>query len=109
MTTAAETSGYHGKKWSNDEIEFLRANYPQRGKTWCATQLGTGEGPIRYMASKLGLKQDRNSEFFKNWQERAATSKIGKKRPDQALVMKKLQADGKLIKSDAQKRPLGLG
>lgn len=91
------------KRWTDEELLLLKNNYPDKGKMWCANALGRGEASIRWMAAELGLKADTESEFFKDWQTRAAQSKVGKKRPDQALVMKKLHEDGKLKKTEAQK------
>lgn len=92
------------KKWTDDEKDFLRQHYPNKGKEWCATQLHRGEASVRWMASELGLKQNKQSEFFKDWQRRAAQSKIGAKRPEQAEVMKNLHAEGKLQKTDKQRK-----
>lgn len=98
------------KGWTNDEIQSLIDNYPSKGRMWCCEFLNKTEPQIRAKASRLGLRQDRNSEFFLDWQKRAAESKIGKKRPDQAEVMRNLHKEGKMIRSDelnkviAQKR-----
>jgi hypothetical protein len=54
------------------------------------------------MAATLELRQDRTGEFFADWQSRAAQSKVGKSRPEQALVMQKTRADGKLKKNEEQ-------
>lgn len=91
------------KKWTDEELLLLKNNYPDKGKMWCANALGRGEASVRWMAAELGLKANTESEFFKDWQARAAQSKVGKKRPDQALVIKKLHEDGKLKKTEAQK------
>jgi hypothetical protein len=76
-------------RWTKEQEQFLRDNYPSRGKQWCAKALDVKESQIRSKASLLGLKQDRSSEFFKEWQANAAVSKVGKKRPGQAEVMRK--------------------
>lgn len=60
------------------------------------------------MASLLGLKIDESSEFFKDWQARAAQTKVGKKRPAQSIVMKNLQAEGKLRRNAEQNKAMGL-
>lgn len=93
--------------WTDTELEFLKEHYPQKGKQWCMQALKKTEQQIRHKASALGLKQDRNSEFFKDWQQRAKNSKLGKKRPDQAMVMRELHAAGKLRMTDEQKRKHG--
>jgi len=92
--------------WKEEEIEFLKANYPERGKAWCMAQLNRTDGSIRRKAADLELKQNQESEFFKDWQSRAAKSKVGKKRPEQALVIKKTHADGKFKKTPQQKKAI---
>ena len=54
---------------------------------YCAEILKRDEASIRQKASRLQLKVDRKSEFCKNWQKRAASSKVGKKRPDHSRIM----------------------
>lgn len=84
-------------KWTKEEIDFLIENYADIGKMSCATALNKTEGQVRSKASQLGLKQNKNGEFFKEWQERAAQSKIGKKNPKQSEVMKKKALAGEWI------------
>lgn len=85
-------------QWTPDKIDFLRQHYPQQGKMWCAKHLGVSEGVIRCKAASLRLKQDRTSQFFADWQKRAGMSKIGRKRPEQALVIKRSWASGKIVR-----------
>ena len=82
--------------WSELEISWLIENYPNKGKKYCMEFLNKKESQIRSKASKLQLRQNKNSDFYKDWQNRAAKSKLGKKRPDQSLLMKQLHIDGKL-------------
>lgn len=77
-------------RWTEEQKLFLIENYPQKGKMWCCEKLNLSELSIRYMASKLNLRQDRKGPFFKEWQKKAALSKIGKKRPQHSLFMKRL-------------------
>lgn len=84
------------KHWTKDEIDFLIKYYPEKGKKWCIEQLNKTEGAIRSKTSELKIKQDKKSEFFKDWQTRAAKSKIGKKRPEHAILMKKYKEQGRL-------------
>lgn len=74
--------------FTEEEIAFLRENYPQRGKRWCCEMMDRSEASIRQRAYKLGLRQDRASPFFQDWQARAAASKVGKKRPGHSAYMK---------------------
>ena len=55
----------------------------------------------------MGLRQDKTSEFFADWQQRAAKSKIGVSRPAQSEVMKRLHEDGLLKPTDGQKEARG--
>lgn len=82
--------------WTPESEAFLIENYPIHGKQWCMKALDKSEASIRAKAARLNLRQDRGSEFFTGWQTRAAETKVGKKRPDQAEVIKALHANGKL-------------
>lgn len=95
-------------RWTEAERMFLRMHYPSRGKDYCAKKLGRGEGAIRQMAMQLGLRIDTNSEWFRGWQRRAAKSKVGKKRPEQAEVMRRIHRDGKLIKTPEQRAAISV-
>lgn len=86
-------------KWTQEEEDFLRENYPQKGKQWCMEAMHKTEAQIRQKAYILGLKQDRNSDFFKEWQSRAANSKIGKKRPAHSEHMRHLYEEGKILQT----------
>ncbi|WP_169740981.1 hypothetical protein [Methylomicrobium agile] len=92
--------------WTQEQTDLLKTHYPEKGKKWCVENLGLTEAQVRQKASRLGLRQNRDSEFFKDWQERAATSKIGKKRPDQSVVMKSLHEQGKLKKNEEQRKQI---
>lgn len=89
-----------GLRWTSEQIKILTLEYPTIGLKSCAEKLGMRFSQVRSKASKMGIRQDRNSEFFKDWQARAAASKIGKKRPAQALVINQLKADGRLVLSE---------
>lgn len=93
--------------WTAEEERFLALNYPERGKRWCAEKLGRSDGQIRSKASYMKIYQDTESDFFKDWQRRAAQAKIGKKRPAQAEVIKQLHRDGKFIKTPKQRAATG--
>lgn len=97
-----------GIKWTSDEIIFLLDNYSDKGKGWCIENMGKSEGAIRSQAAQLGLKQNKDGEFFKEWQKRAAKSKEGKKKPEHSKLMKILSNKGLLITgktpTDAQKK-----
>jgi hypothetical protein len=96
------------KTWTEDQLRTLVESYPVKGLVWCMNELKKTRGAIRQKASDLKLKQDRSSDFFKDWQSRAAKSKIGKKRPDQALVIKRLHREGKLIKTPEMREAISV-
>lgn len=83
-------------KFTEKEISFLIKNYPEKGKLWCAKKLKRTEGSIRSCASKLKLRINKKSSFFKEFQKRAAESKIGKKRPVHSKIMKEKADKGEL-------------
>jgi len=84
------------KRWTAEQIATLREIYPIKGLSYCAEHMGLRRGQVRAKASRLGIKQDRESGFFREWQSRARTSKIGKKRPGQADVIRANHAAGKM-------------
>jgi len=43
--------------WTAADIEFLTANYPSKGGSWCVSRLGKPLGSIKAKAQKLGLKR----------------------------------------------------
>lgn len=92
----------HLKTWTQDRDDFLREHYPRKGKMWCVQQMGLTEPQVRSRASTLGLKARGVSEAWLDGQIRAAASKVGKKRPDQAEVMRRVNANRKPI-SDEQR------
>jgi NUMOD3 motif len=96
----AEKSGVlqRGRKdWTDEENQLLRFNYASKGKHWCAQQLSDRTpNSIVVQARKLGLATDPNSEYFKDWQARAAASKRGRPRPGASELMKKLREQGRL-------------
>jgi len=92
--------------WKKEEIDWLVANYPTRGKKYCCEYLGRSEGSVRKKSSCLKLKLDINSDFFKEFQLRAGKSKVGKKRPDQSERMKYWNKNG-IINQDHLKSEEG--
>jgi hypothetical protein len=89
--------------WSDKSIEFLIKNYPIYGKIWCAEKLRLKEHHIRYKASQLKLVAKGVSEAWKKKQIDHSILLIGRKRPEQILVINKTRSDGKLKVTDAMK------
>lgn len=48
-------------RWSDREVEFLKENYPSKGRAFCANKLNKSESSIRSKASKLGLKRNQKT------------------------------------------------
>lgn len=94
-------------EWTQDDISFLKDYYPTHGKQATAAIMQRSEASIRAKTSKLKLRQDRQSPFFQDWQQRAAAGKIGKKRPEQAAVIKRLHDEGKLLLTPERKAAVG--
>lgn len=91
------------KKWTPEEDDALRESYPKIGKMACCELLGRSEGQVRWRAWFLKLRADKSSQHFYEWQDRAAKSKVGKKRPDQAAVMKSLHDRGAFVFSEERR------
>jgi hypothetical protein len=94
------------KNWTEDEIKFLKDNYSQYGKEFCVENLNRTEGSIRYKAAELGLTLDTDSNHFLLFQQSAAQTKKGRKRPEQSLVMKEIHNVGKFQITDEQRKKI---
>lgn len=92
--------------WTPECEAFLRDNYPRCGRAWCAEMLGFTEAQIRSKASRMGLKARGISSAWRQKQIDHAAKLAGRKRPAQALVIKRLHAEGKLAKTSIQKEKL---
>jgi hypothetical protein len=93
--------------WTTTEVDFLRDNYPQKGRAWCAEQLGRTDSEVRNKAWRLGLKARGISEAWFAKNEAHAKILTGRKRPEQAEVLKALHKAGKLKKDEAQREAIG--
>lgn len=93
-------------KWTEEQIRFLVENYAKKGKAWCMSEMGLTEGQIRAKASALNLKANGVSEAWHAKNKAHAQRLTGKKRPAQVEVIKALQAQGKLDKTDSQRKAL---
>lgn len=69
----------YNKLWLENTITKLKHFYSKKGKKWCVDNLKLKESQVRHITSKNKIRQDKKGEFFKEWQLRAAKSKIGKK------------------------------
>lgn len=82
-------------KWTEEQIEFLCANYPKMGRDRCAVVMGLTTGQIRSKASRLQLKAMGMSDAWVEGQAKAARAKVGKKRPEHSEAMKSLHKMGR--------------
>lgn len=84
-------------RWTDSELKILAEHYPNDGLQATAARIDRSLFAVRQKASDMGLKLNRNGPFFKSFQRRAAMSKVGKKRPGQADVMRRTHAAGKFV------------
>lgn len=77
--------------WTDQEKKLLTDMYPRNGKVFCAKKLNRGVAQVRSKVARMGLRLERNTPFFNDFQKRAAISKIGKKRPEHAKFMRELR------------------
>ena len=87
---------------------MLIDNYPKKGKLYCSHLLNKTVGQIRSKASRLGLKARGISEAWHDKNKKHAEKIRGRKRPEQAIVIKNLHQSGKLEKTESQKRKLSI-
>lgn len=55
---------YKSKKYSEQEIEFIKNNYPKYGSKYCAEKLNRSENAINKKIKKLGLKINWKYEYI---------------------------------------------
>lgn len=90
-------------KWTTEMVDFLSANYPLKGKLWCADAMGLKEHQIRSKAAALGLKSRGISEAWHEERKKHSERMTGRKRPEQADVMKNaIHAKGLHIRDGEQ-------
>ena len=97
--------------WTQEQIDWLIKNYPEKGKMFCAEYLQRSKSSIRWKASHLKLRQNINSEFFNDWQYRAMKSKEGILRPEHSKLMSEYAKQGRLAitkpRTELQKEEVG--
>lgn len=72
--------------WTDEEVEFLKENYPSKGKRFCAETLARTDGAIRSKACELKLKSD--FKFNDEVNHRRGSGFRGKKRPAHSRWLK---------------------
>jgi hypothetical protein len=111
MISGAERSASRRpKRWGADEVAFLVENYPIKGKAWCVENMRLKESQVRSKASSLGLVARGISEAWKEKQVQHAKKLLGRKRPEQADVIRRAIIDKGLhlhsaeVKAEAGKK-----
>jgi hypothetical protein len=49
--------GYIKGEWTDEDVEFLKKNYPTKGRKYCSTQLNRIESSVQKKINALGLKK----------------------------------------------------
>ena len=80
------------KKWTKVEEDFLKENYSCNGRRWCMKELDRSEPSVRQKTSRLKLKLNQSSQFWKDFQKRAAKGKIGNKHSKKTIEKMKKSA-----------------
>lgn len=55
---------YNSVKYSDEEINFIKENYPKYGSKYCAKKLNRSENAINKKIKKLGLEINWNYEYL---------------------------------------------
>jgi hypothetical protein len=85
-----------GSVWTHEFEDKFIENYPKYGVKWCCENMGLTAPQVRAKASRLGLVARGVSEAWKEKQDHHSRILSGRKRPEQAEVMKGLHSSGKL-------------
>lgn len=83
-------------RWTPEMTDFLRANYPAKGKAFCMQSLGMSEAQVRAKASRMGLVARGVSDAWAAKNKAHSELMTGRRRPAQREVMLGLFADGRL-------------
>lgn len=92
--------------WTDELVAALTENYPKKGKLWCVENLGLSEAQVRQKASRLGLKARGVSDAWFLARKEHSETLTGRKRPDQAVLIKSMHDQGKLKKTEKQLKAL---
>lgn len=76
----------HNTRWTKQDIELLKENYPEFGKKFCMNLLSRTEASIRSKVTSLGLKS--SFKFSPEVCRKRASHLIGRKRPDHSQWLK---------------------
>ena len=54
--------GYIKGEWTDDDIAFLKKNYPTKGRKYCSTELNRNESSVQKKINSLGLKKKKKKK-----------------------------------------------
>jgi len=54
--------GYIKGLWTEDDVTFLKKNYPTKGRTFCANSLNRNESSVQKKINSLGLKKKKKKK-----------------------------------------------
>lgn len=94
--------------WTEEKIAFLKAIYPDRGKRWCMEKLGASESQVRTKAAELGLKLLPSATVLLEAARKKQAynaSRRGIKRPEHGETIRRLYAEGKVLRGWGPKPP----
>lgn len=93
-TTASKKKITKLKKWTKQEVDFLKKNYKKHPTKWCAKQIGKNVGTVRQKAITLNLHTYRHALSINEIKNVYVDSFLNVKVPEVAYVLGFLWADG---------------
>lgn len=54
--------GYIKGEWTDDDVAFLRKNYPVKGRKYCSVELNRNESSVQKKINSLGLKKKKKKK-----------------------------------------------
>lgn len=82
------------KKWTKQEIDFLKKNYKKHPTKWCANQIGKSVGTVVAKAGSLNLYTYKHALSINKIKNVNADSFLNIKAPEAAYILGFLWADG---------------
>jgi transposase-like protein len=62
--------------WTPEDVEFLKSNYPIKGRKFCSTQLNRNESSVQKKINRLGLGKIKLSKISKENSELREANRI---------------------------------
>lgn len=86
------------KKYSDEEIEFIKENFPTKGSKYCAEKLGRNYLSIQKKAQKLGVKQFCKRSYISPQGYKVISKNRNDKKQEHRLIMERYL--GRKLKSN---------